>query len=89
VSEVQPQVKKLGSLVMAIFEFPEVGDLIPLHQHREGTSHIMVVSKGQFIVRGGEWEKIVSPGEILIFEPEQPHEIVASAPNGKIVNIGY
>ena len=77
----------MGKLVVTIFDFPEVGDILPMHEHDETTNHITVVSRGSFKIRCTGWEKQISAGSVLDWKPNDPHEFIALEPNSRLVNI--
>lgn len=77
----------LGKLTGAIYDFIEVGDVLPMHQHSEENVHITVVARGSFKAHGNGWEKIVSAGDVLDWKPNDPHEFTGLEANSRIVNI--
>ena len=46
----------LGKLVGTIYDFPEVGDVLPMHTHTEADVHISVVARGSFRAHGNGWQ---------------------------------
>ena len=76
-----------GKLTGTIYDFPEVGDVLPMHSHTEADVHISVVAKGSFRAHGNGWERVVSAGDVLDWRPNDPHEFVALEPNSRLVNI--
>lgn len=79
--------KNFGKLQGTIYDFPEVNDILPMHTHNEETSHITIVSKGSFRAHGLAFDITIKAGDVVDFEPNQPHEFVALEPNSRIVNI--
>ena len=77
----------LGKLVGTIYDFPEVGDVLPMHSHTEADVHISVVARGSFKARGNGWERTVNAGDVLDWQPNQPHEFIALEANSRLVNI--
>lgn len=77
----------LGKLVGAIYDFPEVGDVLPMHSHTEADVHISVVAKGSFRAHGNGWERLVSAGDVLDWRANDPHEFVALDAGARLVNI--
>ena len=78
---------QLGDLKGMIYDFPEKGDTLPMHTHTEQDVHITIVAKGKFKVKGTEWTKNVTAGNILDWQPNQPHEFTATTKGARIVNI--
>ncbi|CAB4169716.1 hypothetical protein UFOVP1302_78 [uncultured Caudovirales phage] len=77
----------LGKLVGTIYDFSEVNDVLPMHTHTEKDVHISVVSKGSFRTHGDCWERIVNAGDVLDWQPNEPHEFVALDAGARLVNI--
>jgi quercetin dioxygenase-like cupin family protein len=77
----------LGRLSGTIYDFPEVGDVLPMHTHTESDVHITVVARGAFLTRGTGWERAVQAGDVLDWRAGESHEFVASEPDSRIVNI--
>jgi len=79
----------LGKLTGVIYDFPEVGDELPLHVHGVDDIHISVVARGRLKAFGpnNSWEQEVSAGTVLDWEPEQWHGFIALEPNTRLVNI--
>lgn len=80
---------EIGKLKLSIYTFKEVGDELPMHEHEEGVSHITIVNAGSIKAYGKNWEKILTPGKITMFSPNQPHAFVALEDNSKVTNIVY
>ena len=79
---------QIGDLSVVIFDFAEVGDILPLHTHSEVTVHITIVAKGSFKASGVDWEQVAKAGDVLDFAPYQPHEFVSLEADSRIINIG-
>lgn len=77
----------LGKLVGTIYDFSEANDVLPMHTHTEEDVHISVVSRGSFRTHGNGWERIVNAGEVLDWQPNEPHEFVALDAGARLVNI--
>jgi quercetin dioxygenase-like cupin family protein len=77
----------LGKLSGSIYDFPDVGDALPMHSHGEADVHITVVARGSFRVHGTGWERVLSAGDVADWQPNDPHEFVALEDNSRIVNI--
>ena len=76
-----------GKLSGSIFDAPEVGDILPMHNHDENTVHITIVARGSFMVKGDGWEMTSKAGDVIDWKPGQAHELIALEPNGRFVNI--
>ena len=77
----------LGKLTGTIYDFPKVGDVLPMHTHGEADVHISVVAKGSFRAHGNGWERVVSAGDVLDWRANDPHEFVALDAGARLVNI--
>jgi quercetin dioxygenase-like cupin family protein len=77
----------LGKLTGTIYDFPEAGDVLPMHTHTENDVHITVVARGAFLTRGAGWQREVKAGDVLDWRPNDPHEFIAAEPNSRLVNI--
>lgn len=78
---------RFGVIEGTIYDFPEVGDVLPMHSHREVDTHITIVARGSFRILGDGWEKTYSAGDIMDWMPDQQHEFVSLEPNSRCVNI--
>ena len=70
-----------------IYDFPEINDILPMHTHGDADVHITVVAKGSFRAHGDGWDITVVAGNVLDWQPNQPHEFIALEDNSRIVNI--
>ena len=77
----------LGKLVGTIYDFPEVGDVLPMHTHTEADVHISVVARGSFRAHGNGWQRVVSAGDVLDWRANDSHEFIALEVNSRLVNI--
>jgi quercetin dioxygenase-like cupin family protein len=77
----------IGKLFGTIYDFPEVGDELPRHTHTEDDVHITVVARGRLLAFGDGWEREVSSGTILDWEPGVYHGFRAIESNSRLVNI--
>ena len=86
-----PAVKQqqIGKLTINHFTFIEVGHTLPMHSHPEGEAHLTFVTSGRLRIFGEGWERIVSPGDQLQFDPEFSHAYEALEPMSRITNIIY
>jgi|APFre7841882654_1041346.scaffolds.fasta_scaffold490961_2 quercetin dioxygenase-like cupin family protein len=84
--ETKPYV--IGSLRGTIYDFPEIGDILPMHNHTEEDIHISIIARGSFTARGSAgWTTTCQSGDVLDWAPNDPHEFVALEKNSRIVNI--
>lgn len=77
----------LGSLSVNVCDFPEVGDILPMHSHGESDVHITIVARGSFKVHGDSWERVCKEGDLIDWQVGQQHELIALEPNSRFVNI--
>lgn len=76
-----------GKLRVSVYDFPNVGDVLPRHSHTDETAHITIVTKGRIRVTAGNWTQSIECGKVLDLPANQEHEFVAEEPNSRIVNI--
>jgi quercetin dioxygenase-like cupin family protein len=76
-----------GKVSGVIFDFPITNDILPLHTHDEGDTHMTIVARGSFMARGNGWRRTIMAGDVLDFQPSDAHEFVALEDNSRIVNI--
>ena len=76
-----------GKLKGAVYDFPEVGDILPKHTHDDATAHITIVAKGKIRVTAGNWVYEADAGKVIDLPAFQEHEFVALEPGSRIVNI--
>jgi quercetin dioxygenase-like cupin family protein len=83
------QVKPItfGKLNGSIYDAPETGDVLPMHNHDEATVHITIVARGSFRVHGDGWEMTAKAGDVIDWKAGQAHELIALEPNSRFVNI--
>ena len=79
--------KQLGLLSVIIYDFEEVGDVLPMHNHDFNTVHITIVARGDFTICGIGWKKDLSSGAVIDFKENQKHEFISRSANSRIVNI--
>jgi quercetin dioxygenase-like cupin family protein len=77
----------IGKLKGVIYDFENVGDELPRHNHGEHDIHITIVARGKLKVFGDSWETEADSGTILDWEIGQYHAFVALEPNSRLVNI--
>jgi quercetin dioxygenase-like cupin family protein len=81
------QTKQFGKLTSVIFDFSEVDDVLPMHDHDEATVHITIVARGSFKAHGDGWEMTAKAGDVIDWKVGQRHELIALEPNSRFVNI--
>jgi len=77
----------IGKLTGIIYDFENVGDELPRHNHGEADIHISIVARGKVKAFGDGWETEASSGTILDWEVGQYHAFIALEPNTRLVNI--
>lgn len=80
-------IEKMGDLNLIVYDFKDKDDILEMHTHDESTVHISIVARGDFLIRGNDWEENYSTGSIIDWEPYQMHEFIALTPNSRLVNI--
>ena len=83
----QSRIINFGKLNGAIYDAPEVNDILEMHTHGENDVHITIVARGSFRVHGTGWEMVAKAGDVLDWKPGQAHEFIALEPNSRFVNI--
>ena len=75
---------QLGRLLASVYDFPDVGDELPLHDHDE-----TIVQRGRFEIFGPGWviEADAFNNSVLDWQPRQPHGFKALEKNSRIINI--
>ena len=81
------RLENCGDLRGTVYDFEKSGDILPKHNHDENNVHITIVACGRFKIYSHDWEIEAVPGQILNFEPNNPHEFMALDDNSRIVNI--
>lgn len=77
-----------GKLVGVVYDFPEAGDVLPMHSHGEADVHVTVVCRGSIIARGPEiGETIYRDGALIDWPIGIEHEIIGLDAGSRIVNI--
>ncbi len=84
---VRSQPHTFGKLQIAIYDFPNAGDILPRHTHTNETAHITIVAKGKIRVTAGNWTQDVECGKVLDLPANQEHEFIAIENESRIVNI--
>jgi quercetin dioxygenase-like cupin family protein len=84
---VTPKPFQFGSLIGAIYDFPNVDDILPSHGHNETTAHITIVAKGAVRVITPVLDQVFQSGAVIDLPSLQMHEFIATEDNSRIVNI--
>jgi quercetin dioxygenase-like cupin family protein len=79
--------KQFNDLKINIFDFDDIGDTLPMHNHAEDSIHITIVARGSFRMHGDGWEMTAKAGDIVNWQVGKRHEFVALEPNSRCVNI--
>jgi quercetin dioxygenase-like cupin family protein len=79
--------ENLGDLKGGIYDFEKAGDILPKHNHTEDNVHITIVARGKVKVYSHDWSMEATPGQLLDFRPNEPHELMALEDNTRIFNI--
>lgn len=79
--------RNLGDIRGTIYDFEKSGDILEKHVHTEFDVHVTIVARGKIKAYSHDWEIIATPGQILDFQPGQPHELMALEDNTRIFNI--
>jgi len=83
----QHKLLNVDSIRGIIFDFPEVGDVLPMHTHDDTNVHITICARGKLRVFSNQFELEISAGEVWDWEPGVWHGFEALEPNSRIVNI--
>ena len=76
-----------GALKGNVYDFPEINDALPMHEHAKGNNHISIVSKGSFKAHGDGWEMVITTGNVVDWPNDQAHEFIALEAGSRLVNI--
>jgi quercetin dioxygenase-like cupin family protein len=76
-----------GKINGTIYDFSEVGDVLPMHTHTDENVHISIVARGSFRAYGDRWHHTLGCGDIVDWPAHQAHEFIALEPNSRLVNI--
>jgi len=84
------QVKELenfGDIKGVMCDFEKTGDILPKHLHDEQSVHITIVARGKLKAYSHDWKIEATAGQVLNFNPYEPHELMALEDNTRIFNI--
>lgn len=76
-----------GQVCGVFYEFENVGDGIPLHQHDADAAHNIVVLRGRVHLYGRGVDQVLETGSVTDFDNALPHEIAALEAGSKILNL--
>lgn len=77
----------LGDLSGSMYDFEQAGDLLPHHNHTEADVHITIVARGKIKAYSDTWSQEAVAGQLINFNANAPHEIMALEDNTRIFNI--
>lgn len=78
---------EIGKLTGIIYDFDNVGDELPRHNHGEDDIHISIVARGRVRAICDNWEKDIDTGTVLDWDVGVYHGFIALEPNTRLVNI--
>ena len=81
------RLENLGQLTGTMYDFELAGDILPKHVHTVENVHITIVARGKVKAYSHDWEQVAQAGQLIDFQPNQPHEIMALEDNTRIFNI--
>lgn len=81
------RLENLGQLTGTMYDFESAGDILPKHVHTSDNVHITIVARGKVKAYSHDWEQTAQAGQLIDFQPNQPHEIMALEDNTRIFNI--
>ena len=70
-----------------MYDFEEAGDLLPNHNHTDADVHITIVARGRIKAYGKTWSQEAIAGQLINFNANEPHEIMALEDNTRIFNV--
>jgi len=78
---------EFGKLKGTVYDFSQIGDIVPMHTHDKATAHITIVAKGKMQISINGVMQEYESGKVVDFPDNQEHEFVALEPGSRIVNI--
>jgi quercetin dioxygenase-like cupin family protein len=69
-----------------VYKFDQ-GDVLPVHTHTEADNHITILVDGSVRVLGKHDGDIVRRGDLIIWNPNEPHGFEALQDNTLLVNM--
>jgi hypothetical protein len=76
-----------GKLSGIVYDFREVGDVLPIHTHGPSDVHITIVARGAFLCHGDRGYLTLSTGDVVDWEPGEMHGFKATEANSRLINI--
>lgn len=77
----------LADLRGVMYDFEKLGDLLPHHNHTDADVHITIVARGKIKAYSDTWSQEAVAGQLINFNANEPHEIMALEDNTRIFNI--
>lgn len=84
---------QLGDLTTLIYDYEMPGDILPMHNHTDDTSHIIIVAKGSVVVlvydpdKGSIDSQHLEAGALVDTFAGFPHCVVGVTPNSRTIHI--
>ena len=83
---------QIGDLIVMMYDFAKPGDILPMHNHDEATSHIIIVAKGSVVVLvlnpdGSVDSQHAETGTVLDTFAGYPHAVVSVTEGARTVHI--
>lgn len=76
-----------GKLVGTVLDF-QIGDVLPMHRHKEQDVHITIVSRGSIRIHGPEiGDTVYHAGAVIDWDINVDHEFVGVENNSRIINL--
>lgn len=79
--------ENIGDIKGSMYDFENVGDILPKHIHTDDNVHITIVARGKIKAYSHDWEIEAIAGQLLDFRPGEPHELMALEDGTRIFNI--
>lgn len=79
--------QNLGELRGNMYDFEKAGEIVPMHTHSDDDVHITIVTRGKLKAYSDTWSHEATAGQLINFNPGQPHELMALEDNTRIFNI--
>lgn len=77
-----------GTLSGVIYDFPEAGDVLPMHSHGEADVHITIVARGRVRAHGPQIGSTdYACGAVVDWPVGIEHEITGLEAGSRIVNV--
>lgn len=84
---------QLGALNLLMYDYRAAGDTLPMHNHDDRTSHIIIVAKGRVMIRvanpdGSVENSIHGHGSVVDTFAGFPHEVISLTRDARTIHIG-